>query len=333
MSETIETETVTQTNGVEDKTPKSDTLKGEDEKKSSVVFNAMLSSHMEVEEGNVEPKGSSKVSSSASKIKLLVAGIVFVILIIIIIVLMLPKTPKQNASQLWRFTNESKLESLDSSTWEFEDKIWTIPSDDKEGYVEVKDSNPGKVLAINWEDVVLDDKAVNLRSSQLWIKGQNNSDGSFWLKHKGTGKYLTLFIHKVKGETTTLISVKDFIVGHDESKLEVGHAGAGLNAGGVMDAISSDGVNGCTGKVVITPPFKRGDIEKIEKDGFKEVFQIWANKDKDKLRSTKITVHGTCCWEIFHRLGASQKDIKPGQTDITPSVAYIRTLKTKKCSS
>ena len=72
---------------------------------------------------------------------------------------------------------------------------------------------------------------------------------------------------------------------------------------------------------------------KIEKDGFKEVFQIWANKDKDKLRSTKITVHGTCCWEIFHRLGASQKDIKPGQTDITPSVAYIRTLKTKKCSS
>merc|ERR1711935_1307942 len=97
MSETIETETVTQTNGVEDKTPKSDTLKGKDEKKSSVAFNAMLSSHMEVEEGNVEPKGSSKVSSSASKIKLLVAGIVFVILIIIIIVLMLPKTPKQNA--------------------------------------------------------------------------------------------------------------------------------------------------------------------------------------------------------------------------------------------
>jgi len=333
MSETIETETVTQTNGVEDKTPKSDTLKGEDEKKSSVVFNAMLSSHMEVEEGNVEPKGSSKVSSSASKIKLLVAGIVFVILIIIIIVLMLPKTPKQNASQLWRFTSKSKLESLYSSTWEFEKNIWTIPSDDKEGCIELKDSNSGKVLAINGEEVILEDKAEKSKSSQLWIKGSENSDGYFSLKNKGTGKFLTLFIHKVKGEKTTLISVKDFIVGHDESTLEVGHAGAGLNAGGVMDAISSDGVNGCTGKVVITPPFKRGDIEKIEKDGFKEVFQIWANKDKDKLRSTKITVHGTCCWEIFHRLGASQKDIKPGQTDITPSVAYIRTLKTKKCSS
>ena len=51
---------------------------------------------MQVEEGNVEPKGSSSVSSSKSKIKLLVGGIVFVILIIIIIVLMLPNTLKQN---------------------------------------------------------------------------------------------------------------------------------------------------------------------------------------------------------------------------------------------
>ena len=69
----------------------------EDERKSSVEFNAMLSSHMEVEEGNVEPKGSSKVSSSVSKTKLLVGGTFFVILIIIIIALMLPKTVKQNA--------------------------------------------------------------------------------------------------------------------------------------------------------------------------------------------------------------------------------------------
>ena len=68
----------------------------EDERKSSVAFNAMLSNHMEVEEGNVEPKGSSKVLSSVSKTKLLVGGTFFVILIIIIIALMLPKTVKQN---------------------------------------------------------------------------------------------------------------------------------------------------------------------------------------------------------------------------------------------
>jgi len=330
MSETIETETVTQTNGVEDKTPKSDTLKGKDEKKSSVAFNAMLSSHMEVEEGNVEPKGSSKVSSSASKIKLLVAGIVFVILIIIIIVLMLPKTPKQNASQLWRFTNKSKLESLYSSTWEFEKNIWTIPSDDKEGCIELKDSNSGKVLAINGEEVILEDKAEKSKSSQLWIKGSENSDGYFSLKNKGSGKFLTLFIHKVKGEKSTLISVKDFIVGHDESTLEVGHAGAGLNAGGIADGISSNSVNGCTGKLLITPPFKKGDIKKTTEEGFIEVFEIWLNKKRDRYKTSKITVQGTCCWEIYHRSGASQKDLKPGQT-LTPSQAYISMLKTKKC--
>ena len=111
-------------------------------------------------------------------------------------------------AQLWRLTNESKLESLYSSIWEFENNNWTIPSDDKEGYVEVKDSNPGKVLAVNWEDVVLDDKAENLASSQLWIKGPKNSDDYFWLRHKETGKFLTLAFHKLNGDKTTLISVK-----------------------------------------------------------------------------------------------------------------------------
>jgi len=332
MSETIETETVTQTNGVEDKTSKSDTLKDEDERKSSVAFNNMLSNRMEVEEGKVEPKGSSNVSSSASKIKLLVGGIVFVILIIIIIALMLPKTAKQNESQLWRINkNDFKLDNLYSSSWEFENKPWTIPSDGEEGLIAVKDSNSAKVLVVNGEDVVLEDKAKNSTSSQLWIKGPNNSDGYFWLKHKETGKFLTLCIHKVKEEGTTLISVKDFIVGHDESTLEVGHAGAGLNAGGITTGITSQGVEGCTGKLVITPPFKKGDIEKTQEVGFIEVFKIWANKEGDKLRSTEITVEGTCCWDIYHRLGDSQRDLKPGQHKITPSVAFIRTLKTKKC--
>ena len=27
------------------------------------------------------------------------------------------------------------------------------------------------------------------------------------------------------------------------------------------DTLESDGVNGCTGKLVVTPPFKKGDIE------------------------------------------------------------------------
>ena len=56
----------------------------------------MITTRMQVEEENVPFKGSSKLSSSKSKIKYVVGGIVFVILIIIIIVLMLPKTIKQN---------------------------------------------------------------------------------------------------------------------------------------------------------------------------------------------------------------------------------------------
>ena len=113
-------------------------------------------------------------------------------------------------AQFWRLTNASKLECLYSSTWEFDNITWTIPSDDKEGYVEVKDSsNPGKVMmALSGEDVVLDDKAVKLTSSQLWIKGSENSDGYFTLKNIGTGKFLTLAFHKLNGDKTTLISVK-----------------------------------------------------------------------------------------------------------------------------
>ena len=112
-------------------------------------------------------------------------------------------------AQLWRLSNESKLESLYSSSWEFDNNTWTIPTEDKEDYIKVTEGlNSGKVLAVDGEDVVLDDEAVKSTSSQLWIKGPKNSDGYFWLKHKGTGKFLSLFIHKVKGERTTLISVK-----------------------------------------------------------------------------------------------------------------------------
>merc|ERR1712008_160396 len=90
------------------------------------------------------------------------------------------------------------------------------------------------------------------------------------------------------------------------------------------------GRRGCTGKLIMTPPFKKGDIEKTTEDGFIFTAWIWANKKRDGYRTTEITVQGTCCWEIYNRLGESRKDLKPGQT-ITPNIAYIRKLKTKKC--
>ena len=62
-----------------------------------------------------------------------------------------------------------------------------------------------QVLAINITDledkVVLEDKADNSLSSQIWIKGPENSDGYFTLKNKGTEKFL-------QGDKTPMTSVK-----------------------------------------------------------------------------------------------------------------------------
>merc|ERR1712008_556711 len=101
------------------------------------------------------------------------------------------------------------------------------------------------------------------------------------------------------------------------------HAGAGA-----LDY--STGTVGCRGKLIVEPKFRRGDIVKSSEEGFVEVFKIWANKKKDKVRTNKITILGTCCWVIEHRHGATQ-ELRPGQS-ITPSIAYIRKLKTMKCS-
>jgi hypothetical protein len=90
-----------------------------------------------------------------------------------------------------------------------------------------------------------------------------------------------------------------------------------------------NGPVGCRGKLIVEPEFKRGDIEKSSEAGFTQVFKIWANKKRDKVRTKKITILGTCCWVIEHRYGETQ-ELRPGQS-VTPSIAYIRKLKTKKC--
>ena len=84
-------------------------------------------------------------------------------------------------------------------SWEFKDNIWTIPTEDKEDYIKVTQGlNSGKVLAVSGEDVVLEDITENSKSSHLWIKGSENSDGYFSLKNKETGKYLTVFFYTCK---------------------------------------------------------------------------------------------------------------------------------------
>ena len=57
--------------------------------------------------------------------------------------------------------------------------------------------------------------------------------------------------------------IADFILGEDfDGSLGVGSS-YGINVGGAgaLDAPDSDGVKGCTGKLMIDPPFKKGDIE------------------------------------------------------------------------
>ena len=96
------------------------------------------------------------------------------------------------------------MNNLYSSEWDFQDNQWTIPTEStEEGFIEVKEgkSNSGKVLAITESEVVLEDKADNSTSSQIWIKGTTNSDGYFTLKNKGTGEFL-------QGDRTPMTSVK-----------------------------------------------------------------------------------------------------------------------------
>merc|ERR1719266_2864717 len=44
---------------------------------------------------------------------------------------------------------------------------------------------------------------------------------------------------------------------------------------------NSLGVSGCSGKMIVEVPFKRGDIEKVDTDGFSQHWNIKANSKKD----------------------------------------------------
>ena len=81
----------------------------------------------------------------------------------------------------------------------------TAEKGDKEVTTTPAEANIVKVLAINITDledkVVLEYKADNSLSSQIWIKGPENSDGYFTLKNKGTEKFL-------QGDKTPMTSVK-----------------------------------------------------------------------------------------------------------------------------
>ena len=77
-------------------------------------------------------------------------------------------------------------------------------------------------------------------------------------------------------------------------------------------------------------------FRKSSEEGFVKVFKIWTNKKIDKQMTTKITIQGTCCWVIegspwiIKHSSDEKQELRPGQS-VTPRIAYIRKLKSKKC--
>jgi len=99
--------------------------------------------------------------------------------------------------------------------------------------------------------------------------------------------------------------------------------------GSITGTPGSGGVTGCDGKIIVRPSFRRGKIEKVDTDGFSQHWTIIANKRKDKARTNNIKIEGTCCWEISDRHGDTE-EFALGQ-EKQPRIAYILSIKTKKC--
>jgi len=96
--------------------------------------------------------------------------------------------------------------------------------------------------------------------------------------------------------------------------------------GGIYDFDKNDG---CDGKMIVIPKFRKAKLAKVDTNGFSQHWEIKANKKKDRARTEYIKIEGTCCWEIADRHGETE-DFALGQ-EKEPRIAYIFTIKTKKC--
>ena len=68
---------------------------------------------------------------------------------------------------------------------------------------------------------------------------------------------------------------------------------------------------------------------KVEREGYTTTVHIKANKGKNRIRTFRVGIEGTCCWKIYHRQGDSQ-ELTPGE-DKTPEIAYISKITSFKC--
>jgi len=97
--------------------------------------------------------------------------------------------------------------------------------------------------------------------------------------------------------------------------------------GGILNFVRNDG---CAGKMIVVPKFRKAKLKKVDTDGFSQHWKIKANEKKDRARTSYIEIKGTCCWEITDRHGETE-EFGLGEAK-EPKIAYIKTIKTKKCA-
>jgi len=100
-----------------------------------------------------------------------------------------------------------------------------------------------------------------------------------------------------------------------------------IQVGGLYEFDKNDG---CDGKMIVVPKFRKANLVKVDTDGFSAYWLIRANKNSNKARTSHIKIEGTCCWEIADRNGETQEFGLSQEGE--PKIAYIKTIKTKKCA-
>merc|ERR1719319_1113188 len=76
-----------------------------------------------------------------------------------------------------------------------------------------------------------------------------------------------------------------------------------IQVGGLYEFDKNDG---CNGKMIVVPKFRKANLVKVNTDGFSQHWKIRANNKKDNARTTFIKIEGTCCWVITDRHGETQ---------------------------
>jgi len=141
---------------------------------------------------------SAKCFFSTTKGKLVVVGAI-VLIMLGIIISQVVKPKKQRKTQLWKLNDCSKLENGFGPSWEFKDKIWSLPSEGEAGFI--REKSTGQVLTIEGNKVVLKKELYNSTDdqNQKWVKSAPK-EGMFTLKNPSSNKFLTKSIPEDKQE-------------------------------------------------------------------------------------------------------------------------------------